>query len=218
MGMIRRFFQRMQLKVAKLIVSEEEQADGVVVIDKDEVNAKSFRESVVNERGEYVRDTTLKESIISKMRKSKDEGLSPFYATQNEGELSIEELDRKSQPLTVEGRRVQEQVEEACKRFEIETGSVLEYDLEPPFNKRVRVRMNEEIMCIDESGIYSPFDTPYYIRGTMSKSACLTRLLSRFDHKYLKLFIDFVTIYDMSVYTITKDGIDDDSGVIKTPF
>jgi len=67
MGMIRRFFQRMQLKVAKLIVNEEEQADGVVVIDKDEVNAKSFRESVVNERGEYVRDTTLKESIISKM-------------------------------------------------------------------------------------------------------------------------------------------------------
>src|SRR5699024_9779834 len=221
MGRIGSFFRNMRLKVAEMLVDEEEQEGGqegdVVVIDKDEASARSFRESVVNDKDDYVRDTTLKESIVGKMQKSKDDGLSPFYATQNEGELWKEEIERKTQPLTAEGKRVQEQIEEACKRFKTEKGGGLEWELEPPFNKRIRVRMGEEIICIDESGMYSPFDTPYYLRGTMSKSACLTRLMSRFDVNYLKLFIDFVTIYDISVYAITSDGIEE-GNVIQAPF
>src|SRR5699024_8195938 len=126
--------------------------------------------------------------------------------------------------LKGEELRVQKQVLEACKRVKMREGNGVQYKLELPFKKVVKVTIEGKELFIDVNGIYDNEDNPYYIPYKMERSEGITRLLNRLGDKHIKLFIDFITVYEINVFKETEDIVEEtgysegEDGKIRTPF
>src|SRR5699024_6575666 len=90
----------------------------------------------------------------------------------------------------------------------------VQYKLELPFKKVVKVTIEGKELFIDVNGIYDDEDNPYYIPFKMGRSEGITRLLNRLGDKHIKLFIDFITVYEINVYKETTDR-DEETGYDK---
>src|SRR5699024_4729798 len=143
------------------------------------------------------------------------------------------DMEEATKPLQGEELRVQKQIIEACKRFKMKDGGI-QYKLELPFKKVVNVTIEGKDLFIDVNGIdddedntyymtfksginkrnvyiierkrkYHGKDNQYYMDFKKGRSERITRLVNRVKDKYIKLYIDFITVYEINVYKETTD-------------
>src|SRR5699024_489746 len=144
------------------------------------------------------------------MRKDGKEGVNSKYReTLNKSTLTVEDMEEATKPSKGEELRVQKQVLEACKRVKMREGNGVQYKLELPFKRVVKVTIEGKELLIEVNGIYDDEDNPYYIPFKMGRSERKTRLLNRLGDKHIKLFIDFIKVYEINVFKETEDIVEE---------
>src|SRR5699024_6556423 len=164
-------------------------------------NALDEWQRSLNEEGEREESTLPQKNL---MRNNEDNKGSKYRETLNKSTLTVEDMEEATKPLQGEELRVQKQIIEACKRFKMKDGGI-QYKLELPFKKVVNVTIEGKDLFIEVNGIYDDEDNPYYMPFKMGRSEGITRLVNRLGDKYIKLYIDFITVYEINVYKETTD-------------
>src|SRR5699024_7354443 len=138
------------------------------------------------------------------MRKDGKEGVNSKYReTLNKSTVTVEDMEEATKPVKGEESMAQKQVVEVCKRVEMKEGNGIQYKLELPFKRVVKVTTQVKELFIDVNGIYDDEDNPYYIPFKMGRSEGIKRHLNRLGDKHIKLYIDFITIYEINVFKKT---------------
>jgi len=198
MDVLRGYFSSFIMKVRDVVEDISQRVREFVIEEEDSESAGSMKDDYLDNKVKIKSEKIDKKERI-RMKEDMDSGFLSYQQSLNDSTLTMEDLNKLTEPLSEEGLRIQEQVLEACERYKLDGGTIT-CRLEKPYKKRVVVNIGGEVLYISEDGIYSAFDTPYYIKGTMSKSWGLTRIVNVLGEKSIKLFIDLITIYEVSVY------------------
>lgn len=170
--------------------------------DKDD---GSLQDDVNKNEDGYTETKPLKDKDVKKLEEDRKNENDVFSKSMNDSTMTLEDIQKLSKPIGGEPLRIQEQIVEACKRFNITGKGTVMHEYEPPYKKKVIVKIEGYSLKVYEKGIYGILDEPYYIEEKMSKSEGLTRLVKDFDKKYITLFIDLLTLYDVNVYNVLEE-------------
>lgn len=151
-------------------------------------------------------ETSLPQKNLVKKNQRKGSMSSGYMESLNDGKITLEDLEDMSKPLEGEDLRLQQQIIESCKRVKMRDGEGVEYRLEKPFKRVVRVSLRGKYVYIDRKGIFDDEENPIYIPFKMERSEGLTRMVRENGDKYIKLFIDLITIFEISVYAISSES------------
>lgn len=158
------------------------------------------------EEGEpFQEQKPIKKRMFNRMRKSDAEGEDAFSKTRNSSTLTAADVEKMSKPLEGNALRLQEQIIETCKRYNLQSKSLkVTYELDP-LKKGMWLHLENKLIKVSERGIYSAMNNPYYLPKQMSKSDGLTRLVADYSNRQINFFVNMLMSYEMNLYTITKD-------------
>lgn len=154
------------------------------------------------EEESFQKDQPIKKKHWKRMKKNEEHGNDAFALTRNGSTLKKHDIEKKQKEFLTKGLVVQKQHIEACRRFNKSNHTLNAlFDLDT-YQTGLWVTLEGRLIKLNEKGIYSSTNNPYYIPDKMSESAGVTRLANDFGLEKGKefLFISFVLAYKQKIF------------------
>lgn len=199
-AMISRFAPRVAASMSRgagrLFGGRETRVGRGVDVPKQEEGSVQDGVRRAQDKGESVQQSKpVRKKTVNKLDRLVEEGGNIF-------------AEHKEKRFLVEGEalRLLSQIVEGCKEYNKKTKGSLNvtYDLSDTVQGELLVKVEGNILKVNEQGIYSAVGNIFYEYGKMSKDDGLNRLVSEYTVRYINLIVMMLLAYEKDLFEIEE--------------